>query len=142
MIKIYSKRCEHILRILREIPKNRTKGLFLARDISEKAGVSEDSARKGLQMLVKENVLKAVSGPNGGYEFAVDPRKISVFEIIEIIDGKNAYTGCIMGFPLCDHKNPCAMHNDWLALRNELSSRFSKKSLYSLMSNEIRGKAT
>jgi Rrf2 family protein len=136
MIKIYSKSCEHLLRIFSQIPQKTSDQAFLAKTICRKAKVSESSARKGLQLLVSKGILKAVSGPGGGYQFFVHPKKIPLLDVIEALDGKESYLKCVMGMPQCDQNNPCPMHDTWKDLRQRLSKEFKTTSVFDLMKDK------
>ncbi len=136
MIKIYSKSCEHVLRIISQVSKKTCEQVFLAKDICRKARVPESSARKGLQLLVSQGVLKAVPGPGGGYQFSIHPKKIPLLDVIEALDGKDSYLKCVMGMPQCNHQNPCPMHETWQDLRQRMIIDFKIKSLFDLMKDK------
>lgn len=136
MIKVYSKSCENVFRMVSQISQEAYSHVFLAKDICLKAKVPEYSARKGLQLLVQHEILKAIPGPGGGYEFKAHPRKISLLTIVEIIDGAEAYQRCVMGLPRCNNKRPCPMHGTWKHLRAELINGLSEKTLFDLMKED------
>lgn len=136
MIKIYSKNCEHILRIMSQIPQKMHTQIFLAKNLCRKAKVSEHSARKGLQLLVQRGVLKAVSGPGGGYEFKMHPQKVSLLAVVEAFDGKETFRRCVMGLSSCNSQSPCPMHDVWRDSREKLLEELRNKSLFDLMKKD------
>lgn len=133
MIKLYSKSCEYILRIVSQIPQEKYDQTFLARNLCRESRVPEYSARKGLQLLVQQKVLEAIPGPGGGYKFAIHPIKIPLLDIVDILDGRESLKRCIMGLPNCNSNNPCPMHNVWKGLREKVIREFRNKSLFDLM---------
>ncbi len=133
MIKMYSKNCEHMLRIFSQISQDNYAQVFLAKEICRKAKVPEFSARKGLQLLVQHKILKAVSGPGGGYQLIKHPKKIQLLDIIEVIDGKELNLHCVMGFPQCNGQQPCPMHDVWKDIKGRLLCELEKKSLFNVM---------
>ena len=96
MIKLYSKGCEHILQIISRIPQDECDQTFLAKNLCRKSKVPEHSARKGLQLLVQKKILEAVPGPGGGYKFAAHPKKISLLDVVNAIDGEDSLKRCVM----------------------------------------------
>ena len=134
MIRLYSKGCEHILRIISKIPQDGCSQTFLAKNLCRKSRVPEYSARKGLQLLVQKKVLEAVSGPGGGYKFAIHPKKTTLLDVISIVDGKDSLKRCVMGLTECNSKAPCPIHNSWKDLKENLLREFKKKTLFDLMS--------
>ena len=134
MIRLYSKGCEHILQIISRIPREKFSQTFLAKHLCRKSKVPEYSARKGLQLLVQKRVLEAVPGPGGGYKFAVHPKKTTLLDVINIVDGKDSLKRCVMGLTECNSKAPCPIHNSWKDLKEDLLREFKKKTLFDLMS--------
>lgn len=133
MLKIYSKGCEHVLSALSFIPVEKYAANFLAQDLCEKAQVSETSTRKSLQILVREGILNAIPGPGGGYKFAIHPDDISLFRIIQSIDGPDAFDQCVMGLPECGSKSPCPLHETWQHVKEELLKEMTQQSLGEIM---------
>ncbi len=136
MVKIFSKSCEHILRIMSQIPQLKYDQVFLAKDICRESKVPEHSARKGLQLLVQQEILKAVPGPGGGYEFKIHPQQVPLLRILELLDGKESFKCCILGLPDCNNKSPCSMHGVWKDLREKVIKEFKNKSLFDLMKKD------
>lgn len=110
--------------------------MFLAKDLCRKARVSESSARKSLQTLVQNKILKADPGPGGGYKFVQHPRNVSLVSIVYILDGETAFRRCIMGLNQCSDKQPCPMHGAWKHLRAELINGLAEKTLFDLMKED------
>ncbi len=133
MIKIYSKSCEHVFRMVSRLSQATCDEVFLAKDICRKSRVPEHSARKGLQLLVQRGILKAVTGPGGGYKFKIHPREVPLLRVVETLDGDEAYQKCVMGLHRCSSKSPCAMHVAWMDLRERLFKELRNKALFDLM---------
>ncbi len=140
MFKIYSKGCEHVLSALSTIPIKEYENNFLAQELCKKAGVSETSTRKGLQLLVHAGILDAVPGPGGGYKFTSHPDNISLLEIIQSVDGQDVFERCIMGLPNCNHHAPCPVHDTWKKVKSELIRELQQKSLGKIMQTAQRRK--
>ena len=134
MLKLYSKGCEHVLRIVSKIPQGEYGQTFLAKKLCHKSRVPEYSARKELQLLVQKKILKAVPGPGGGYQFTTHPEKMPLLDIVNAIDGKGSFKRCLMGLPNCSSKNPCPLHDTWKDLKGKLLREFENKTLFDLMS--------
>ena len=57
-----------------------------SKDITRRLGIPQRYLEQVMQQLVREGVLKGVRGPRGGYTLARERRRISVAEIIRIVD--------------------------------------------------------
>ncbi len=57
-----------------------------AREITKRQGVPQRYLEQVMQALVRANILRGVRGPRGGYRLARERRRISVLEIISVIE--------------------------------------------------------
>jgi len=87
--------------------------------------------------LSKSGFIKSIQGRDGGYSFDKGIDKILLIDILEAVDGKQKYSGCILGFDQCSDENPCIMHSSWVSVRDKFDEVFRNKSLSDLDYNEI-----
>ena len=57
-----------------------------SREIARRQGIPQRYLEQVMQQLVREGVLKGVRGPRGGYTVARERRRITVAEIVRIVD--------------------------------------------------------
>ena len=57
-----------------------------SKDITRRLGIPQRYLEQVMQQLVREGVLKGVRGPRGGYTLARERRRVSVAEIVRIVD--------------------------------------------------------
>nr|MBS0038267.1 Rrf2 family transcriptional regulator [Saprospiraceae bacterium] len=76
---------------------------------------------KLLQQLVKKKILWSVKGPHGGFELAKGADEITLYEIVEAIDGDALFNNCALGFKLCSETHPCPVHFKFKAIRDHLT---------------------
>lgn len=92
-----------------------TEGKVLAgKHLAELHGVSESYLLKHLRALTAANVIMAVPGPRGGYRLAHEPKKITLLDIVEAIDGKEPAFICreIRRRAPGKSKDPCVYKTD------------------------------
>lgn len=58
-----------------------------SRDITARLGIPQRYLEQVLQQLVHAGVLKGVRGPRGGYTLARERRRITVGEVVRVVDG-------------------------------------------------------
>lgn len=137
MFRLFSKGCEYALRGLMYFPTE--PDIFVrVEQISKEAHIPEHFTRKMFQMLVQKEILIAVPGPNGGYKLARSPEKISLLEIIDIIDGVEAMNECVLGLSICDDQSPCAVHGIWSEAKKNLIPKFREESVADLLKSSKR----
>lgn len=92
---------------------------------------------KILQQLAKQKILNSSKGPHGGFSLLRDPRKITLLDIVNAIDGQDVFTNCIMHNGSCDRVNKtgklCPLHEDYENTRKELIKLFNDKTIYELV---------
>lgn len=57
-----------------------------SKDITRRLGIPQRYLEQVMQQLVREGVLKGVRGPRGGYTLARERRRITVAEIVRVVD--------------------------------------------------------
>jgi Rrf2 family transcriptional regulator, iron-sulfur cluster assembly transcription factor len=91
---------------------------------------------KILQQLAKQKILSSSKGPHGGFSLLKDPRKITLLDIVNTIDGNDVFTNCVMHNGSCEgvqkDKKKCPLHEDYEKTRMELIRLFSNKTIYDL----------
>jgi Rrf2 family protein len=69
------------------IAKNQGKKTVLSQDISKEYDIPLEYLLKILQQLVRANVLNSKRGPRGGFSLAKPPKRITMLEMVEAVDG-------------------------------------------------------
>jgi Rrf2 family iron-sulfur cluster assembly transcriptional regulator len=58
-----------------------------SQDIARRLGLPRRYLEQVLQQLVRASILKGVRGPRGGYRLARERRRISVAEVVRVVQG-------------------------------------------------------
>jgi Rrf2 family protein len=64
-----------------------------SKEITQRQGIPRRYLEQVMQQLVKAGILKGVRGPRGGYHLARERRRISVGEIVRVVDALEGSTG-------------------------------------------------
>jgi len=78
--------------------------------------------------LKAHGLVESKRGSYGGYRLVCDPKKISVKEIVEAIEGKSRTIGCQEG--TCPMSGLCTSKNFWFFLEDSLDKTLKNTSLY------------
>jgi Rrf2 family protein len=117
MSLIFSRQCEYALQAVTYLALNRQGEMTSIKDISTRLGIPYHFLAKILQDLSRKGLLASLKGPTGGFTLGVPAEEITLFHIVEAIDGIDFTKKCVMGFPECSGTNPCAVHEIWGELR-------------------------
>lgn len=63
-----------------------------SKDITKRQGIPQRYLEQVMQQLVHQSILKGVRGPRGGYTLARERRKITVGDIVRVVDQLDAET--------------------------------------------------
>ncbi len=83
----------------------------LAKDLSAPINVPQAYLSKLLQQLSRHHIVSSLKGPGGGFYLTDENRRVSLFKIIEVIDGDRRLTSCMLSLDKCDANRPCPMHH-------------------------------
>ena len=90
---------------------------------------------KLLTKLEKKGLLSSIKGRNGGFVLARDAQSITFGDILEAVDESLESQQCVLGFEMCDAKNPCALHDRWLKPKKAIDEMIEQTTLEILMHN-------
>lgn len=102
------------------------KNLTRIKEIVENRQISKSYLEQIFNRLSKFGVVKSVRGNRGGYELAKDPRDVTLFEIIEILEGP---------LEVASDKGVDVLNNVFEKLEDDIRRRFSM-TLYEIAEEE------
>ena len=116
-----TRKSELALRAIRELAgrDDTTKGAALAASID----TTPAFLAQALAPLVRADHLRSEPGPTGGYRLMATGRRLSVRDVIELIEGPTRIDRCVLRESPCattGHAAPCALHSAWSAARTSL----------------------
>lgn len=107
-----TKTSEYALRILTYMAINGEK-MLSAESLFNELRIPKRYLMRLLTDLSKSGLIKSTRGRNGGYVFARPKETIFFSEIIDAVEGLQAFDGCVLGNPVCPVEKPCVMHKMW-----------------------------
>jgi len=69
------------------LAQHKDEGIILSQDISQKYNIPLEYLLKILQQLVRANILRSKRGPRGGFILARPPKKVTLLEVMEAVEG-------------------------------------------------------
>ncbi|MFQ6607414.1 MAG: RrF2 family transcriptional regulator [Fidelibacterota bacterium] len=108
------------------------------KQIAEKLDFPYYQLSKIANLMVQKGILKSRTGPNGGVCLKMNPKELSLWDIIQPFEGDSLFENCVLGMAKCDDKNPCPIHEFWKNARNVLQDLFKAKSLEELSSTTLQ----
>jgi Rrf2 family protein len=132
MSLLFSRRCEYALQAVLFVAKRSGNELTSIKQLSTALGIPHHFLAKILQDLSQKRLLVSHKGPGGGFALGMPAEDITLFHIVEAIDGLHLTQHCILGFQDCSDKYPCALHERWLQLRGGVIRMLVSKNVHEL----------
>ena len=129
MSLIFSKQCEYALQAVLYIALKREGEMTSIKEMTKKLDIPYHFLGKILQDLSRKGLLRSLKGPTGGFTLGMPAKDITLFHIVEAVDGAQFTSQCVMGFPECSGKNPCAVHEHWAGLREGIYKMLVNKQI-------------
>lgn len=117
---LFSRQCEYALQAVMYLALKPEGERTSIKELTRKIDIPYHFLAKILQDLTYKGLLISQKGPTGGFALAKPAKDITLFQIVEAIDGTDVTSKCVLGFPECSGKNPCAVHEKWTGLRDEI----------------------
>ena len=114
---IFSRQCEYALQAVLYLASKPAEAVTSITELAGKVEVPSPFLAKILQNLTHQRLLVSSKGRFGGFKLAKPSLEITLFQIVEAIDGSEFMQACVLGFPSCSDKNACAIHAKWSELR-------------------------
>ena len=101
----------YALRMLVDVAQHQSSGTVTLKEIAGRQGISKKYLEQIALVLSQAGILRGARGHQGGYRLAIAPEKLSVAEIIRVMEGSLAPVACLDREP-----NPCARCEECLTL--------------------------
>ncbi len=102
-------------------------------EIAGQVGISPTYLAKVTQRLVSAGLVRSFRGPGKGLELGRAPEAITLSSVINAVQGFMNSQGCVLGLGVCSEEHPCALHFEWLPLRNRICELLDKTTLADLI---------
>ena len=86
-----------------------------------------------MQIMAQKGLLVSEQGASGGYRLNQDLKNVSLFQLVEIIEGPTALVKCITEDGSCDIESSCNIVSPIKSLNNKLNLFFKNIPLSDLL---------
>jgi Rrf2 family transcriptional regulator, iron-sulfur cluster assembly transcription factor len=128
----------YAVRALAYLAQQQDRAFHGAREIADAIGAPPNYLGKTLQSYVRADILDARRGKTGGVRLAVDPEEITLWEVLDAIQGLSDLDRCPLGNAVCDNANACGIHTRWSAIKTIYSDMLRSTTLDSVARGELK----
>jgi Rrf2 family transcriptional regulator, iron-sulfur cluster assembly transcription factor len=104
-------------------------GPIRVEEIAERLDVPRNYLSKILHALVKEEIVRSLRGPRGGFELARPTGAVTLYEIVSPFDDIEARRTCLLGRKECSDIHPCVIHEHWKVTATHVAGFFRDTTL-------------
>jgi Rrf2 family protein len=128
---VYSKTSEYAIRSLIYFAEYPEETRVTVKAVSRETGVPQAYVAKIFQCLARDGVLLAQRGPSGGYALSIPPHKLTLLRVVQTLDdfSQSSFSNCVMGLEKCNDRNPCPLHDIWVAAKNRMLDRLASTTI-------------
>lgn len=122
---------------LKLMAQKRPGELTSAKEVADVTKCSFDVVARVMQSLAHHGLLRSEQGPQGGYNIIRDLQRVSVLELMEMIDGPMTVAKCLHEKTPCDLKDTCNIQTPVELLNRKLNDFYRDLKVAELL--KIRG---
>ncbi len=115
------------------------KGPVVLNDIAQRQNISGKYLSKLVILLKGARLVRTSRGFNGGYILARDPSKITLREIIEILERGITLVECVNNGKICKRSKNCPTREIWCELNKLISGYLDGITLRDLAKKGVHG---
>lgn len=132
MSVFFSRQCEYALQAVLFLALKTDGEMTSIKELTKRLDIPHHFLGKILQDLTRKGLLTSLKGPTGGFGLAMPAREITLYHIVEAVDGGDFLTTCVLGFRECSGSSPCAVHEKWASLRENVYQMLVGKNIAQL----------
>ena len=113
------------LRVMVELALHYGRGPLLVEAIARNQGISGKYIHVLVTSLKAAGLVRAVRGPNGGYELTRNPARITAQDVVLALEGGNAPVECVSDASVCSRADRCAAREVWCEVASAIDGVLS-----------------
>lgn len=131
---LITRETDYALRILRALADGNLKNTS---EICKSEMISQQFAYKIIKKLKTAGLIQITRGTDGGCTLAADLKQISLYDLIQMMDGHKEISVCMNGDFQCERhtklKEPCSIHAKLSQVQQVLDCELKKHTLYEML---------
>ncbi len=138
-MEVIRRNTDYGLRMMLILARHHGDGEWLsATQLARSANISLDVGRTQLKKLARAKLVKSVRGSKGGFKLNRNPARISVLQIIEILQGKIYMNKCLVDPSQCQSPSACPVHGALRRIQGHLDHELGELTLEKILANDTR----
>lgn len=132
-----STRSRYGARILCCIAEQADDGFVSLNVVSDRLQISRKYAEQLVRYFVRSGYLESARGPYGGYRFITPPQKITIADVVRLLDGGLKLVECSSEKGECSNYPKCTMRKVWEMAAKSMTDELNKISIKDIANHSI-----
>ncbi|OGH00502.1 MAG: Rrf2 family transcriptional regulator [Candidatus Lambdaproteobacteria bacterium RIFOXYD1_FULL_56_27] len=130
-----SKKTDYALRALLTLAERWGNGVISIRELAQKNDVPKRFLEQIMLAIKEQGWVKGTPGREGGYQLAVNPKELTLGQVVRFFDGVVAPVSCVSvtQYEPCSQEALCRFRRVLLDVRNYTAQRLDYISLFELL---------
>jgi len=124
-----SRQGDYAIRAMIDLAQHHEKGPIHTEDIAKRQDIPKMYLSKIIQALAKAGLIRTVRGNKGGIFLNKKPAKITLFEVIEAVEGQIALNECLRYQGACSRETICDVYPAWVKIQEVFKVELSKHTI-------------
>lgn len=121
-MNIVRQNTDYALRALINLAGRYGRDVVSTKVLAEEEDISYQFACKIMQKLQKAKLVRSSMGPRGGFSLSKPPSKVSLLEVIEVVQGPVSLNKCLLTADACKRKPNCGVSKKLAQLQEYIES--------------------
>lgn len=128
-----NRKIEYSLMALKHMSTKRPGELTTAKEVADRYHSPFDATARVLQVMAQKGLLKSEHGVQGGYQITKDLQRISLHDLMEMIQGPTRIAKCMHKSEHCEIQSHCNIVSPVVTLNEKLSEFYKSVTLAELL---------
>lgn len=106
-----------------------------ATELAELAKLEITTVSRVLKPLAQAGLIAGIRGSQGGYRLTLPATQISLFAVVEAMEGRLGMTECSGEHSQCEHETHCGIQNQWQQINDVIATTLKSVSIAELSGN-------
>ena len=129
-------------RAMLDIALHSNNGPVQLKKIAKRQEISVKYLEQLLRTLKAAGLIRSIRGAQGGYLLNKKPGKITVFDIVNTLEGSLNTLSCIRNFEHCHRASTCVTRDIWTELTTKITELLNSITLENLIEKHAMKKKT
>ncbi len=131
-----STKARYAARAMMELAAEYGNGPTLLKVIAQRQEISEKYLEQLMAPLRASGLIYTMRGNKGGYVLGRNPQEVTLYDVINIVEGSLAPVPCVDKAEICQRSDHCATRRVWITVKEKITGELNSITLSDLAARQ------